>query len=419
MLTEGSSPQTVRHYQRFTLNQRIQHAVLIASMTLLIVTGMPVRYYQISLARQLVDLMGGMETRALLHRIGAVTLIALCIYHAAYTLFSRRGREEFVALIPWINDARDFFQLMLYYLGFSKHPPRYGRYSFIEKFEYLAVAWGGTVMILTGFVMWFPSQSMRYLPKWAVDVARVAHSYEALLAFLAIIIWHFYCVHLNPDFFPMNPAFLTGKLTEEQMAHHHPLEYDKVRDKPQLWTTVTVLQRAPAPQPVAAATFTPLARLGRPVARALAILSYGGVGAAMGIVAPLMAYVPFALVAWMLNPKGNFWGVSLMPVYILLSPSMLLGCISGAADAARRRPFGPALYGSLAACMGFCIGPILVWLPAASLWHLLRWVSPQTAASRAVMEAGFWVVTALSLVVGLAIAVWARRQGAKVGEWMG
>jgi len=412
------SLQTVRYYQRFTLNQRIQHAVLIASMTLLIVTGMPVRYYQVSVAKQLIDLMGGMESRALLHRIGAVTLIALCIYHAAYTLLSRRGRREFVALIPWLNDLRDFVQLMLYYLGLSQQPPRYGRYNFIEKFEYLAVAWGGTVMILTGFVMWFPSQSMRYLPKWAVDVARVAHSYEALLAFLAIIIWHFYCVHLNPDYFPMNPAFLTGKLTEEQMAHHHPLEYEKVRDRQELWTTVTLAVPIPTPQPAATAVPRPQVRRPGSAARALAVVSYGAVGAAMGIVAPLMAYVPFALVAWMLNPKGNFWGVSLMPVYILLLPSMLLGAASGVVDAAQRRPFGPALYGSLAACMGFCIGPILVWLPAASLWHLLRWVSPHIAASRAVTEAGFWIVTVLSLIVGLGIALWARRQGSRVGEWM-
>lgn len=418
MSIESLPMQTVRYYQRFTLNQRIQHAVLIASMTLLIVTGMPVRYYQISVAKELVDLMGGMEMRALLHRIGAVTLIGLCLYHAAYILFSRRGRSEFVALIPWINDLRDFVQLMLYYLGLSQQQPRYGRYNFIEKFEYLAVAWGGTVMMLTGFVMWFPSQSMRYLPKWAVDVARVVHSYEALLAFLAIIIWHFYCVHLNPDYFPMNPAFLTGKLTEEQMAHHHPLEYEKVRDNPALWTTATVAQPVPAPQPMPAVPPRPRALRTGSAVQALAVVSYGAVGAAMGIVAPLMAYVPFALVAWMLNPKGNFWGVSLMPVYILLLPSMLLGLASGVVDAVGRRSFGPALYGSLAACMGFCVGPILVWLPAASLWHLLRWISPHTAASRAVAEAGFWAVTILSLIVGLGIAVWARRQGARVGEWM-
>lgn len=417
MSIESLPMQTVRYYERLTLNQRIQHAVLIASMTLLIVTGMPVRYYHIPAAKQLVDLMGGMEMRALLHRIGAVTLIALCLYHAAYVLLSRRGRSEFVALMPWINDLRDFIQLMLYYLGLSHRQPRYGRYSFIEKFEYLAVAWGGTIMILTGFVMWFPSQSMRYLPKWAVDVARVAHSYEALLAFLAIIIWHFYCVHLNPDYFPMNPAFLTGKLTEEQMAHHHPLEYEKVRDKPELWTTAAVAVPAPTPQPAVAAAPRAVRRAGS-AARALAVVSYGAVGAAMGIVAPLMAYVPFALVAWILNPKGNFWGVSLMPVYILLLPSMLLGLVSAVVDAVYRRPFGPALYGSLAACIGFCIGPVLVWLPAASLWHLLRWISPHTAASRAVSEVGFWAVTILSLIVGLAIALWSRRQGAKVGEWM-
>jgi cytochrome b subunit of formate dehydrogenase len=413
MSSEVQERETIRYYQRLSLNQRIQHAVLIFSFTLLVVTGMPVRYYESPVSKGLVELMGGMEARALLHRIGAVIFIALCVYHALYTVFTPRGRQEFVALFPWIKDAKDIIQQLLYYFGLAKEMPRFDRYSWIEKFEYLAVAWGGTIMILTGFVLWFPSKAMVIFPKWVVDVARVAHSYEALLAFLSIIIWHFYTVHLSPDFFPMNPAFITGKLTEEQMRHHHPLEYERVRDRNELWEEVPRAPLPPEPAVVGQGSAHPMLR--RPV---VSVVTFTAAGAAAGIVAPLLAYLPFALAAWVLNPKGNFWGISLMPVYLLILPCMVVGAVSALVDALKRRPFASALYGSLGAAVGFCLGPVLVWLPAASIWHLISWLWPKVAANETVLQVGFWIVAVLSLGVGAWLAVWARRQGAKIGEWI-
>ena len=83
-------------------------------------------------------------------------------------------------------------------------------------------------MIFTGLLLWLEDEAMLVLPKWTLDIARVVHSYEALLATLAIIIWHFYNVHLNPDNFPMSWTWLTGKISKEKMIHHHPLEYEKI-----------------------------------------------------------------------------------------------------------------------------------------------------------------------------------------------
>ena len=94
--------------------------------------------------------------------------------------------------------------MLKFYVGLSPNTPQFDRFNFIEKFEYLALAWGSVVMIATGLVLWFQDQAMVMLPKWTLDVAKVIHSYEALLAFLAIIIWHFYHVHLNPEVFPMS-----------------------------------------------------------------------------------------------------------------------------------------------------------------------------------------------------------------------
>lgn len=106
--------------------------------------------------------------------------------------------------------------------------PKFDRFNFIEKFEYLALAWGSVVMIVTGFALWFQDQAMVVLPKWTLDIAKVIHSYEALLAFLAIIIWHFYHVHLNPEVFPMSRVWLSGEISEHEMKTLHPLEYERI-----------------------------------------------------------------------------------------------------------------------------------------------------------------------------------------------
>ena len=215
-------------FERLSLNQRIQHWALIFSFTLLVVTGMPIRYADWPVSRVMVSLMGGVTFRAVLHRFGALLLIGLCTYHLLYVVFSRRGRQDLREFVPGVKDAKDLVHMLKYYFGLAMDKPKFGRYNFIEKFEYLAMGWGSVVMIGTGLVLWFENRAMIVLPKWMLDVADVIHSYEALLAFLAIVIWHFYHVHLNPESFPMSRIWLTGRITEHELRELHPLEYEKI-----------------------------------------------------------------------------------------------------------------------------------------------------------------------------------------------
>lgn len=217
-----------RTFERLTLNQRIQHGVLMVSFTALVVTGLPVRYSESRWSIWLTSVMGGAEGRALAHRVAAVVLLLLGAYHCCYLVFSPRGRYELRQLIPWVTDAREAIHHILYYLGLRPTPPRFGRFSYIEKFEYLAVVWGTLIMGLTGLVLWFEVPAMRVLPKWGVDVCRVIHSYEALLAALAIAVWHLYCVHFRPGVFPMSRVWLDGRIRESEMKHHHPREYEEI-----------------------------------------------------------------------------------------------------------------------------------------------------------------------------------------------
>lgn len=227
-VAERRHTEKARHFERFSLNRRIQHIVLMFSFTLLVITGLPVRYSNSPVSAMIIKMLGGFTARAVLHRVGAVMLIALAIYHVVHTALSREGRYEFRALLPRWKDFTDLFQMLKFFFMFAQSKPKFDRYNYIEKFEYFAVGWGTVVMILTGLILWFEERSIVFLPLWAIDIARVVHSWEALLAFLTILIWHMYHVHLKPGHFPMDRVWIDGKISEEDMKRNHPLEYERI-----------------------------------------------------------------------------------------------------------------------------------------------------------------------------------------------
>ncbi|MCB0312348.1 MAG: cytochrome b/b6 domain-containing protein, partial [Calditrichaeota bacterium] len=124
----------------------------------------------------------------------------------------------------------DMIQQLRYNLGMSKQRPRYDRFNYIEKSEYWALVWGTIVMTLTGFALWFENQSMAWFSKIFLDVFETIHYYEAWLAFLAIVVWHLYYVIFNPDVYPMNFTWITGKVSEAEMHHEHPLELQRIKE---------------------------------------------------------------------------------------------------------------------------------------------------------------------------------------------
>ena len=123
-----------------------------------------------------------------------------------------------------LKDATDMVDVFAYYLGFSSKKPQFKRFNYAEKMEYWALVWGTFVMALTGLVIWFKVISASAVPRWWVDVAITVHFYEAILATLAIIVWHFYQVILDPDTYPLNFAFLDGKMSVEHYQEEHGLD---------------------------------------------------------------------------------------------------------------------------------------------------------------------------------------------------
>jgi cytochrome b subunit of formate dehydrogenase len=221
--TPTPTPQT-RTFKRFGPVQRFEHMVLLLTFTGLALTGLPQRYADQSWAQSLITLMGGIESIRIVHRVLATILMAEAIFHGgviSYKLFVLGRRAT---MLPGVRDVRDVIHWVLFNLGLRREHPHLPRYNFGEKAEYLAVVWGTLIMIVTGYMLWNPISTATILPGEAIPAARAAHSAEALLAILSIIIWHMYNVHIRR----FNRSMFTGKLSYEAMQEEHAEELDAI-----------------------------------------------------------------------------------------------------------------------------------------------------------------------------------------------
>jgi formate dehydrogenase gamma subunit len=217
-----------RTYQRFMPFEVIQHALLIISFFILVLTGFALKFPDAGWVRVLVSLGMSEAIRSNLHRIAAVVMVAISMIQVGYYIFHRRGRKEVISLIPKISDITGFIGNMKYHLGLSNEKPNFARFDYTEKAEYLALIWGTAVMAITGFVLWFPEFFMIFLPSWMFEVSEVIHYFEAWLATLAIVVWQWFFVIFHPEKYPMSLTWINGKITEEELKHHHPLEYTEL-----------------------------------------------------------------------------------------------------------------------------------------------------------------------------------------------
>lgn len=212
---------------RFDAHQRIQHILLISSFLALVVTGFPQKFPSIEVCQWLMDVMGGIQTVRLVHRIAGGVMIFDGIYHMAYVSYTvlvlqRTGPLQ---MIPNLKDVRDAVRTVQYFLGMSLRPPKYGRFSYLEKFDYWAVFWGMFVMGGSGLILLFPVLATRFLPGQILIASFRAHSDEALLAVTWIAVVHIFYAHLAPRVFPFNTSIFSGRVPASRYRHEHPLEY--------------------------------------------------------------------------------------------------------------------------------------------------------------------------------------------------
>jgi len=217
-------------YLRMSVNERVQHVVLMVSFTLLVITGFMLRFpeaWWVAGIRRLSS--RAFDLRSLLHRIAAVVMVGAGIYHVGYVALTARGRQLLKDIWWRPKDIRDAVTALKFNAGLSGERAKFDRFSYIEKSEYWAMIWGTIVMAVTGVIMWFDNTFIGLLTKLGYDISRTVHFYEAWLATLAIIVWHFYYVIFNPDAYPMSAAWLNGFLSEREMEEEHPLELERIR----------------------------------------------------------------------------------------------------------------------------------------------------------------------------------------------
>ena len=215
----------LRHYRhvlaqggamRMGLNARIQHGLLIIAFVSLAYTGFALKFPTAWWASAF---LGHVDWRRAGHRGAAILFVVLAVYHLGFMVGTRRGRGELQALSLRWSDLRQLAARLRFLLGRAATPPPFGRYSYIEKLEYWALVWGSIVMVATGGLMTWQNWTLRVFPKWFFDVLSTVHFYEAVLACLAIVVWHGYFVAMDPDEYPMKWTWLTGRASGADVAH--------------------------------------------------------------------------------------------------------------------------------------------------------------------------------------------------------
>jgi cytochrome b subunit of formate dehydrogenase len=208
---------------RMTLAARIQHGLLASSFIVLVITGFALKYPDSGLSW----LMGSSELiRRTGHRAAACVMIVGAFAHLGYVIFTRDGRKFVLDMLPEIKDVTDVLVTLRYYLVPGRPKPQFKRFGYAEKAEYWAVIWGTFLMATTGLLIWFKLYATQWAPRWVIDVSTTIHYFEAILASLAILVWHFYFVIFDPDVYPINWAWMDGKVTPHHYKEEHGLDHE-------------------------------------------------------------------------------------------------------------------------------------------------------------------------------------------------
>jgi len=218
---------------RMNLWFRIAHWGVMLSFPTLVLTGFALKYPDSWWTGPF--LLWGKQNsfRGLLHRAAAVMLIAATIYHFVHLMVNRNDRAFLSAMMPKWKDAADLWKVILHNLGLRAEPPKFAKFNYAEKMEYWAFLWGTAVMGISGLLLWFNNIALRYFPKWITDAATAVHWYEALLATFSVLLWHFYLVIFDPLVYPMDAAWLHGRVSADHYRHSRP-EYFKALENARL-----------------------------------------------------------------------------------------------------------------------------------------------------------------------------------------
>ena len=219
-----NASQVKLYFVRLNTSEKVQHLIFMICFAILVVTG-----FLLKIPEPLIQKLGRFggtvfSYRSLLHRVAGTTMILISLYHLYYLIFRPGGRRWLIDMLPRLKDLMDLVHNLMFFIGMRKAPPEFDRFSYMHKMEYGALVVGTTLMSITGLILW---SEWRW-SKFVLDIAALVHGMEAVLACLAIMVWHMYEIHLKPHKSPLDTVWLTGLIDEEEMKEEHPLHYKKI-----------------------------------------------------------------------------------------------------------------------------------------------------------------------------------------------
>ena len=219
----------VRTFPRFTVSQRWEHAVLLLCVAILLATGLPQKYNTSTWSQAIISSPERLNTLQQIHHITALVLTALVLYHLIRAFYFIARRKLSDDMLPSVQDIKDTWNMVLYLVYIKRQKPAFGKYNFEQKVTYWFLFFSIGIMMLSGFTMWFPEVVTRLLPGGVIPAAIMAHSTEAIVTLIFIVLWHFYHVHFER----LNLSIFSGWLNEEDMRTYHSREYSLLVHTPQ------------------------------------------------------------------------------------------------------------------------------------------------------------------------------------------
>jgi formate dehydrogenase gamma subunit len=220
----ANNVKLVRTFPRFSISQRWEHALLLLSIAILLLTGLPQKYNTSTWSQAIISTPERLYIIQQVHHIAALLLTALVIYHLGNALSLIFRRKLPGDILPTGQDIKDAWNMFLYLIFIKKQKPAFGKYNFEQKVTYWFLFFSISIMGISGYVMWFPEAVTRILPGGVIPAAIMAHSTEAIVTLIFIVLWHFYHVHLER----LNLSIFSGWLNEEDMHTYHSLEYQRL-----------------------------------------------------------------------------------------------------------------------------------------------------------------------------------------------
>ncbi|HBA87385.1 MAG TPA: cytochrome C [Geobacter sp.] len=221
-------PEGHKQYRRFKRVHVFMHLLVIISFLGLSLTGLPLKFSDQIWAKVLMDLYGGAPNAGFIHRICAgITFVyfAMALFMSVHFLFIRKDIKGNPlqrlfgpdSLCPNFRDISDVIGMVRWFF-FKGEKPAFERWTYWEKFDFIAVFWGMFAIGGSGLMLWFPEFFGMILPGWAFNVATIIHSDEALLATGFIFSVHFFNTHGRPEKFPMDFVIFNGQMSKHEFV---------------------------------------------------------------------------------------------------------------------------------------------------------------------------------------------------------